>query len=107
VSSVIRQAIHYIKENHQRKLSLEEIAQICCLSIYHFSHLFKKEIGMSFLDFVNKIRIEKALYYLETTDFTVKQIAVQVGFHDANYFSRIFKRSTGYTPSEYRSARLC
>jgi two-component system response regulator YesN len=107
VSSVIRQAILYMRENHQRKITLEEIAQNCCLSVYHFSHLFKKEVGISFLDYLNKIRIEKALYYLDTTDYTVKQIAVQVGFQDANYFSRMFKKSTGVSPSEYRTARLC
>jgi len=107
VSPVIRNAIRYIKENLLRRISLEEVAQYCCLSKYHFSHLFKKEVGMSFVDFLNKIRIEKALQYLETTDLTVQQIANLVGFEDSNYFSRIFKKYMQHSPTEYRSARLC
>jgi two-component system response regulator YesN len=107
VSPVIRQAIRYIKENHQKRISLHEIAQYCCLSKYHFSHLFKKETGMSFLDFLNKTRIEKAIHFLETTDLTIQQVAYRVGFEDANYFSRMFKKYTRYSPTAYRSARLC
>jgi two-component system response regulator YesN len=107
VSPVIRQAIRYIKENLEHRILLEDIAQYCCLSKYHFSHLFKKEVGVSVVDFLNKMRMEKALYYLETTDLTVQQIASKVGFSDANYFSRMFKKYHQYSPTEYRSARLC
>jgi two-component system, response regulator YesN len=107
VSPVVRQAIRYIKENLQERLSLEEIAQSCCLSKYHLSHLFKKEVGSTVVDFLNKIRIEKALYYLETTDLTIQQIASEVGFQDANYFSRMFKKYMQHSPKEHRLARLC
>jgi two-component system response regulator YesN len=102
VSPIIMQAIRYMKENHQKSITLEEISCYCHLSRFHFSHLFKKEVGSSVMDFLNKLRIEKALFYLETTDLNVQEIANQVGFQDANYFSRLFKKYKQVTPTEYR-----
>ncbi|MCM2535392.1 helix-turn-helix transcriptional regulator [Neobacillus pocheonensis] len=91
-----------MKENHQKGVSLEDIAHYCHLSRYHFSHLFKKEVGTSVMDFFNKLRIDKSLFYLEKTDSSVQEIANQVGFHDSNYFSRLFKKYMRSSPTEYR-----
>ena len=102
LSPIIMQAIRYMKENHQKTITLEEISNYCHLSRFHFSHLFKKEVGSSVMDFLNKLRIEKASFYLETTDLNVQEIANQVGFQDANYFSRSFKKYKQVTPTEYR-----
>ncbi|MCP1310333.1 helix-turn-helix domain-containing protein [Paenibacillus tyrfis] len=107
VSPVIRTAIAYMKQHHQRKIPLEEIAQYCYLSTYHFSHLFRKETGSTFVDYLNKLRIEKAVYYLENTDKSVQEIASLAGFQDSNYFSRLFKRYLRCSPNEYRAAKLC
>ncbi|MEX2104307.1 MAG: helix-turn-helix domain-containing protein [Bacilli bacterium] len=107
VSPIIRSSIEYIKKNHQEKIALKEVAQYCYLSTYHFAHLFKKEVGLSLVDFLNKVRIEKAVFFLGMTDLTMQQIASQVGFQDANYFARKFKRYMGCSPTEYRAAKLC
>jgi two-component system response regulator YesN len=104
-SLIIKRAIRYIKENHQKNIILDEIAQNCHLSRFHFSHLFKKEVGVSVMDYLNKIRIDQAVFYLETTDLSVQEIANQVGFKDANYFSRLFKKHIHHTPTEYRGDR--
>ncbi|OIK10797.1 hypothetical protein BIV60_20220 [Bacillus sp. MUM 116] len=106
VSSNIKLAIRYMKENHQKEVSLEDIAHYCHLSRYHFSHLFKKEVGISVMDFFNKLRIDKSLFYLEKTDFPVQEIANQVGFHDSNYFSRLFKKYMKSSPTEYRRLKM-
>ncbi|PYI53795.1 AraC family transcriptional regulator [Paenibacillus flagellatus] len=106
-SPAIRSAIAYIKEHLGEKMTLDQIAQYCHLSLSHFSHLFKKETGMSFVDFVNKLRIEKSLHYLETSELTIQEIAGRVGFPDANYFARKFKAYMNATPNEYRTAKLC
>ncbi|WP_134703169.1 helix-turn-helix domain-containing protein [Ammoniphilus sp. YIM 78166] len=106
VSPVIRQVIQYMKENLEKKMALDELARFCCLSKYHISHLFKKEMGISMLDFVNRMRVQKACLYLEQTELTVQQIAHQVGFEDANYFSRMFKKYTQYSPTEYREVKV-
>ncbi|MED1472145.1 AraC family transcriptional regulator [Bacillus salipaludis] len=102
VSPNIKQAIRYMKENHQKDVTLEDIAHYCHLSRYHFSHLFKKEVGTSVMDFFNKLRIDKSLFYLEKTDSSVQEIANQVGFQDSNYFSRLFKKYIDSSPTEYR-----
>jgi two-component system response regulator YesN len=102
VSPIIKQAVRYMKENHQKGMTLEEIAYFCHLSRFHFSHLFKKEVGSSVMDFFNKLRIDKSLYYLEKTDLNIQEIANQVGFHDSNYFSRLFKKYQQFSPTEYR-----
>ncbi|MCM2535472.1 AraC family transcriptional regulator [Neobacillus pocheonensis] len=107
VSPIIKQAIHYMKENHQKSITLEEISCYCHLSRFHFSHLFKKEVGSSVMDFLNTLRIDKALFYLETTDLNVQEIANQVGFQDPNYFSRLFKKYKQFTPTEYRANFNC
>ncbi|NOU90804.1 AraC family transcriptional regulator [Paenibacillus sp. LMG 31460] len=106
-SPVIRSAIEYMKEHLQEKITLGEIARYCYLSTYHFAHLFKREVGLSFVDFLNKLRIEKAVHFLETTDLPVQLIAAQVGFPDPNYFTRKFKLYMSCSPSEYRAAKLC
>lgn len=105
VSPVIQQAIGYIKEHHQKSISLIEIAQYCCLSRHHFSHLFKKEVGISLIDYLNRMRIDMSLSYLEMTDLPISEIAAKIGFHDANYFSRMFKKYMQFSPSDYRLAR--
>ncbi|MFJ5562871.1 helix-turn-helix transcriptional regulator [Lysinibacillus xylanilyticus] len=102
VSPTIKHAIRYMKENHQKEVSLDDIAHYCHLSRYHFSHLFKKEVGISVMDFFNKLRIDKSLFYLEKTEFPVHEIANQVGIHDSNYFSRLFKKYMKSSPTEYR-----
>jgi two-component system response regulator YesN len=106
-SPVIRKAVRYLKENLRRRVSLEEVAQYCCVSVYHLSHLFKKETGITLVDFLNKLRVEKAMHFLEETDCTIQEIAYFVGFQDANYFSRTFKKYVKRSPSAYRRAKLC
>lgn len=107
VSPAIRSALKYLKDNMNNKVTLDQVAQYCYISTYHFAHLFKKEVGLSFIDFLNKMRIEKAVHYLETTNLTVQEIASRVGFQDSNYFARKFKSLMNCSASEYRAAKLC
>lgn len=107
VSPIVRSAIVYIREHHQDKMLLKEIAQHCYLSTHYFAHVFKKEAGVSFVDFLNKVRIEKAVYLLEKTELTMQEIAARVGFQDANYFARKFKMIMGCSPTDYRSTAQC
>ncbi|PEJ57517.1 AraC family transcriptional regulator [Bacillus sp. AFS002410] len=105
MTPIIKKATKYIMENHQSSITLEEIAQYCCLSKYHFSHLFKKEMGTSVIDFLNRLRIEKSIFYLEMTDLNMQEIATRIGFQDSNYFSRIFKKYIKSSPTEYRATK--
>lgn len=99
--SKISSAKKYIDANFDRDISVRELADMCGLSETHFRRLFVQTLGMSPTDYRIDKRILKAKDLLLTGDYNVGEIAEQVGFEDANYFSRIFKKKTGSTPKEY------
>lgn len=97
-----RLAQNYIDENYQNSLTLEEVAGYVYLSPYYFSHMFKKEVGMTFVEYLTEKRIKKSQQLLMTTNMSISNIAKSVGYTDANYFSKVFKNITGITPGECR-----
>ncbi|HCW22704.1 MAG TPA: DNA-binding response regulator [Lachnospiraceae bacterium] len=103
--SVIDEAKAYICANYQRDLGLEEVSKAVNISPYYFSKLFKEKTGTTFVEYLTRLRIEKAAQMLEDPGNSVRDICYAVGYQDPNYFSRIFKRSTGLTPSEYRQQK--
>lgn len=99
--------IKYIDDNLTNQLHEVDVAEYCHYSINYFSKLFHQEIGISFRDYVSSKRIGKARTLLkENNDIKIAIIAYQCGYHDVSYFSRIFKKKTGMTPSEYRKSFL-
>jgi len=100
---LIRKALQYVDEHYAEKISLEDIAKYVGISKYYFSNLFKKENDINFSSYLNKVRIEKAKDLLKNPGFTVSQIFYQVGFNNQQYFSKIFKKYTGMTVTEYRT----
>jgi two-component system response regulator YesN len=100
---VINKACDYIVKNYHKNISLEEVAQTVHLSPFYFSRLFKQEKGYNFVDFLTKVRIEKAKKMLQNPDFTAVRIAAEVGYQDASYFSRVFRQTMGMTPNQYRN----
>ena len=99
---VINKACEYIVNNCKRNISLDEVAQTVHLSPFYFSRLFKQGKGYNFVDFVTKVRIDKAKQLLQNPEFTAVRIAAEVGYQDASYFSRVFRQATGMTPNQYR-----
>ncbi len=93
----------YIVDNLDSNLNVSIAARYINMSESYFSHIFKKEVGMSFVDYINKVRISRAAELLENTSFQVNQIAAQVGIDNANYFSVLFKKITGSSPYEFRN----
>lgn len=100
--NVIEAVKHYMKENIERRLTLEHISQYAGYSLSHFSMQFRKNTGESPLAYLNRIKIERACQLLSTTNMRVNQICHKVGFDDSYYFSRLFKRLTGKSPKQYR-----
>lgn len=100
---VVNKACEYIVANCQHNLSLEEVAQTVHLSPFYFSRLFKKEKGYNFADFITRVRLNKAKKMLQNPDYTVVRIAAEVGYQDASYFCRVFRRECGMTPNQFRS----
>lgn len=99
------QAKEYIKARFTAPLTLEEVSQHVGLSPYYFSKLFKEHTGMTFIEYVTKLRMERAMALMATTDSTLKEVCFEVGYRDPNYFSRAFKKWTGQTPSAYRKTQ--
>jgi two-component system response regulator YesN len=102
-NKTIETAIRYIDDNYSQDISLENISQHVYLSPSYFSLLFKQVTGINFIDYLNKIRIEKACELLKDIRYKTYEIAYKTGFHDEKYFSFIFKKITGMSPSQFRS----
>lgn len=99
---VIKKAIDYIENNFAKDISLDEISQELNLSSYYFSKLFKEEKGEGFVEYLNTRRVNEAKELMKNPDKSIKEISSESGYSDPNYFSRIFKKYTGMTPTEYR-----
>lgn len=97
----IRLAITYIKEHYSEDFTCQELASRVYMSSAHFSRCFKQETGMSFLDYLTEIRMQKALLLLNT-NLKVQDIGRMVGYPSKNRFFINFRNYTSYTPSEYR-----
>ncbi|MEK8132875.1 response regulator [Paenibacillus filicis] len=104
--SYVQRAVAYIRERLDHNLSLQEVARFVHLNPNHFSEVFKKETGQSYIEFVTQERIRKAASILQTTQLKVSEVAGMVGYEDFKYFSQQFKRHTGLTPSEYRQSNM-
>ncbi len=96
-------ARQYIRQNYAKKLTLDDIAKRVYLNPVYFSVLFKREVGMSFINYVNDVRMEEAKKLLGQHSLSLYEIACSVGISDISYFSKVFKRSVGITPKEYRN----
>ena len=101
-SQHVQRTIALILSDLSADLSLAAIAEKLNLARSYLSSLFCKEVGMNLSDYVLDKRISHARHLLATTPLSIQDIAWQVGIDDANYFSRLFKRETGYTPRKYR-----
>lgn len=99
----IQRALEFIDDNYTAKINLEMVAGKACMSKYHFSRTFKKATGMTYQNYLNNRRVEKAKEILENGDFTITEIAFSVGYADVTHFGRIFKNVVGVTPSGYKT----
>ncbi|TQS75101.1 helix-turn-helix domain-containing protein [Ornithinibacillus gellani] len=93
---------HYINQNFRDNITLDQLAQIGNINKYYLSHCFKEDLGISPIGYLNEVRIREAKNLLETTDYTIAEIATFNGFSSQSFFSQAFKRETGETPSVYR-----
>ena len=92
----------YLMANYTRAISLDMLAAIAHISPNHLTHRFTRHLGISPLRYLKSLRIDAARHLLITTDLTVKDIAIRVGFTDHLYFRRVFKEMTSMTPSQIR-----
>lgn len=93
----------YIDRNYKKDISAKDVAGILGYSDVYFSKVFKQLFDDNFINYLTKIRIDRAKVLLKDVSFNIKEVGKSVGYADSNYFTKVFKRSIGMSPSEYRS----
>jgi two-component system response regulator YesN len=99
----IQSVISYIDSHFYEQVTLNEVADWVYLSASHFSRLFKAEMGVTFIEYLTKYRLEQSKRLIKMTSLPIEVIANNTGFTNAGYFATTFKRLEGKTPTEYRS----
>lgn len=100
---IVRDVIRILSENYSDlDLSLEKVAKALTLSPAQLSRILNQDVGVSFRRLLRQTRIEEAKHLLASRRYSIKQVALRVGFSDSHYFSRTFKALTGQSASEYR-----
>jgi len=100
--NIIRKAREFIRTNYKKKMKLEDISKAVYLSPYYLSHIFKKETGYTLFQYLTNVRIEEAKQLLENKHWNTTRIAFEVGYSDQSYFCKVFRKSEGIPPSDYR-----
>lgn len=93
----------YIRENYFKPISLEKISKIAKMSPFTFSRFFKKNCGAGFVEYLNRVRTNKACYLLRETDYQVHDIALECGFASISNFNKQFRKTEGISPRDYRA----
>lgn len=103
--TVLDRAKQYIQDKFTDDLSLEDVADFVHLNPHYFSKIFKQQCGETFIDYVTRLRIEKAISLMNTGQLSLKEVSFEVGYKDPNYFSRVFKKITGVAPTMYKDQK--
>ena len=103
ISKVTEMLKDYICENYMKDLSVQQMAEKTNYSEPHFCRLFKQSFGQNFTSYLTEYRINMAKKMLEQPTVNVKDVGKNVGYEDSNYFTKVFRRITGQSPTEYRN----
>lgn len=98
----IHQIQQYIREHSHEDISLDALAYRVNLSPIYISKMFKEKLGVNYIDYLTECRIEKAKKLLNNPEKSLKEITFEIGYHEPNYFSKVFKKMCGVSPKEYR-----
>lgn len=104
-SNAISFTIKYLEHHYDQDITLRSAADRIFMNPSYFSTLFKKKTGISFVHYVQKLRIEKSKALLQDPQYKIYEVATKIGFSDEKYFFKVFKNVTGITPNEYRDKR--
>ncbi len=105
-NTIVRDISDYISGHYKEDISLQDVASVLGYSDVYFCKIFKQNFGRNFITYLNNYRIERAKQLLADPDINIKDVSTEAGYRDANYFTRVFKRIVGTTPSEYRLGAL-
>ncbi|WP_165495764.1 response regulator transcription factor [Marinobacter halodurans] len=102
IDKLVELAVAYIEQHLHEKLNQSDIAERCSTTSYHLSRIFKQTYGITFQDYIMRRRLDRAAELLRNASASVSDVCWTVGFRDASYFSKMFYRQTGLTPSQFR-----
>jgi two-component system, response regulator YesN len=102
-SSLVQKALHLLMIDYSKSITIQTVATECHVHPAHLSRQFKKETGLNITQYLHHLRIEEAKLMLQKDQTSIDWIAGAVGFEDAGYFSRVFKKQEGVTPTQYRN----
>ena len=97
-SEKLKQVLDYIELHAAETITVSELAKLCYFSDYHFMRFFKKHMNMTCVEYINNLRLEKAVELFEQGNTSVLDVSLSVGFHNLSYFHRAFKKKYGMTP---------
>ena len=104
--SILKNAVDFIESHYmEEEISLNTVANVANVSANHFSALFSQNMGQTFIEYLTSLRMNKAKELLRCTGMRSSEIAGEIGYKDAHYFSYLFKKTQGMTPSDYRKVR--
>lgn len=99
----VQEIIDYTEDHYKEDISIQDLAEHCSINANYASHLFKQETGITFIGYLTSLRIDHASWLLKNTDTAIFLVASTVGYGDYFYFAKVFKKATGYTPTNYRN----
>lgn len=102
----IEKSLQYIHNNFKQKISLQVVSSYVFMNPQYFSRIFKKEVGVTYIDYVNKLKIEYACKLLATTSYPAYRISSECGFSDPSYFNRVFVQQMQMTPKAYSKQKF-
>ncbi len=100
---LLQRVMNFLEENYHKQITLEDVSKIALLSPFRFSHVFREEMGLTFINYLTKTRINKAKVLLKETNLSLSEVACKVGFSDQSYFTKVFKKIESITPREFRT----
>lgn len=102
IDNSLQEAVSYIMNNWDKNFSVKDISKECCISESKLYHLFQKQLGQTPVSFLNSIRINHAIQYLENSKYSISHISQLVCFNSENHFRKVFSDITGTTPLKFR-----
>ena len=94
--------LKHVQTHYNQDISLDQAADLCNLSLFHFTKVFKRVMGTTFVDYLTTLRMDHAIALFESTNMNVSEVSQALGYQDQGYFSKVFKKHTGINPTDYR-----
>lgn len=104
--NVVDAAIHYMRENIENRISIQDVIKYIGYSASRFATLFKQQTGKTPLNYFNQLKIQRSCSLLKNTDMKINQICYKIGIDDSLYFSRLFSKIMGMSPRDYRETAV-